>query len=84
MDHDGKLGVVAAVGSMSGSLVLYFIVQVGLYVLANGESIDLYSFKMTSLLNYYLLSPTINLIPLILNIVQLSIFPNYKKIIAIK
>lgn len=50
MDHDGKLGVAGAVGNMNGSLVLYFIVQVGLYVLANGESIDLYSFKMTSYL----------------------------------
>lgn len=64
MDHDGKLEVAGVAGNMNGSLVLYFIVKVGLYVLANGESIDLYSFKMTSLLNYYLLSPTINLITL--------------------
>lgn len=55
MDHDGKLEVADVAGNMNGSLVLYFIVKVGLYVLANGESIDLYNFKMTSLLNYYLL-----------------------------
>lgn len=79
MDHDGKLGVVGAAANMNDSLVLYFIVQVGVYVLANAEFIDLYSFKMTSLLNYYLLNPPINLITLThKHILNTPIFYNYQ------